>query len=59
MKETNNKLMQDLIFRDYLANTKVCKKEYSHLWEAMCEKIYGNNLIDTRTNVIMAAFEGG
>ena len=52
IKETSNRLMQKIIEKDYLLHKKITQKEYSHLWEAIVQKIYGGNLLEAKANVV-------
>jgi hypothetical protein len=56
---TKNKLMQELYEEDYMKHTKIKNREYSRLWAATAEKIFGGNLVEAKANVVKAAVEGG
>jgi hypothetical protein len=57
--QTKNKMMQELVERDYIRHTKIKSREYSRLWAATAEKIFGGNLVEAKANVVKAAVEGG
>lgn len=51
--------MQKLMEEDFLKSSKIRQRDYSILWSAMTAKIYGGSLIEAKSNVIEAAYEGG
>jgi hypothetical protein len=51
--------MKELIDRDYINSNSVRQREYSRLWECVVEKIFGGNLLEAKSNVVRAAYEGG